>query len=782
MPSDEKAVLQLSKKIIYSYFKELNLTPLFCHLADDVIWAGAEKDMALTGYEAVAKALRRSHRRSVPCAVSNMEHVVRSLGPGTYLCQLSYDIAADPACQMAVCEYLRSVFIFRKTDRRGDGWEIMYLNTSVAYNGRREQELSAEENALRSFCQQAGDGRGEQSLTAQDRHRLYGYVKRNALKHLDDAGRELFLSLSLYASFTGSQAAYMMNSPRAKDLLNEELGRNAFLYFDYTDGSFSFHPLLLSYLRYLFSRQSRQWQQAQQSRAARWYLQKGDYKQAVTWAHRSGDYKTVLTTIEQAGRESLYGFSADVAADTLEHASPEERIAHLEGCLYCILYLFRRRKLRLAGSYLNALADWVGQGVDDTGLRRYYEGYIEAVRGFFAYPDSAAMTSRVQNAKVLLSDAGEVVLPWTFGSPSPLSLYYRSPGSLRQSLTGLEQLTAAYLSLIRMPSLAGHTDFLPGEYDYLTGRLDAAEQTLTQYAYSNSVAPKSIAHLQTAHFYLARLALCRGDGAKLQQELKQLQTLKLRVYPQCGTLTKTLCEAFICSMITTQSFDLQHIYPLPVIDTNALHYPIESVAAVVQDKLLLSCGDMSQLLLQAENNFKAAMASSYILPAIYESILLACVYELTGNLDNAAAALKQGAVLARDDDLIMPFAEHAEYLEKTLARLTNDETVGEFISRAQDLSLAEPLSSLRASLIKQFLPLSKREMEIAVMAADGMTNNAIARQLRVAEITVKKTLSHIYKKLNIANRTALANYISNLPPSSIRTEMKASPSIFRQKK
>ena len=764
MTSDESAVLELSKKIIYSYFKELNLTPLFCHLADDVIWAGAEKDMALTGYEAVAKALRQSHWRSVPCAVDNMEHVVRPLGPETYLCQLSYDIAADPACQMAAHEYLRSLFIFRKTDRRGDGWEIIYLNTSITYNGRHEQELSAEEKALRSFCRQGGDDRAGQSLTAQDRHRLYGYVKRNALKHLDAAGRELFLSLSLYSSFTGSQAAYMMNSPRAKDLLNEELGRNAFLYFDYTDNSFSFHPLLLSYLRYVFSRQSRQWQQAQQSKAARWYLQKGDYKQAVTWAHRSGDYKTVLTTIEQAGRESLYGFPADVAADTLEHASPEERLSHLEGCLYCILYLFRRRKLRLANNYLNRLADWVGQDVDDVVLRRYYEAYIEAARGLFAYPDSAAMTAHLQKAKHLLPAAYEIVLPWTFGSPSPLSLYYRSPGTLGQCLTGLQQLTSSYLSLIHMPSLTGQIDFLPGEYDYLTGHLDAAEQTLTQYVYSNSVAPKSIAHLQTAHFYLARLAVCRGDGAKLQQELRQLQTLKLRVYPQCGTLTKVLCEAFIYSMITAPFFDLQHIYPLPVIDTNALHYPIESVAAVVQDKLLLSRGDMSRLLLQAESNYKAAIASSHILPAIYETILLACVYEFTGNLDNAAAALKQGAVLAQDDGLVMPFAEHAEYLEKTLTRLNGDETVGEFICRVQDLSLAEPLSALRASLVKQFLPLSKREMEIAAMAADGMTNNSIAQQLRIAEITVKKTLSHIYKKLNIANRTALANYISNLTP------------------
>jgi two-component system nitrate/nitrite response regulator NarL len=40
--------------------------------------------------------------------------------------------------------------------------------------------------------------------------------------------------------------------------------------------------------------------------------------------------------------------------------------------------------------------------------------------------------------------------------------------------------------------------------------------------------------------------------------------------------------------------------------------------------------------------------------------------------------------------------------------------------------------------------------------SEGLTNKEIGRRLRLAEGTVKVHLHHIYRKLGIANRTALA--------------------------
>lgn len=52
--------------------------------------------------------------------------------------------------------------------------------------------------------------------------------------------------------------------------------------------------------------------------------------------------------------------------------------------------------------------------------------------------------------------------------------------------------------------------------------------------------------------------------------------------------------------------------------------------------------------------------------------------------------------------------------------------------------------------------LTAREIEIIRLIADGLSNKAIAGRLTISEGTVKIHLHHIYQKLGISNRAALA--------------------------
>jgi two-component system nitrate/nitrite response regulator NarL len=75
--------------------------------------------------------------------------------------------------------------------------------------------------------------------------------------------------------------------------------------------------------------------------------------------------------------------------------------------------------------------------------------------------------------------------------------------------------------------------------------------------------------------------------------------------------------------------------------------------------------------------------------------------------------------------------------------------------------------------------LTAREGQIALLVSDGLPNKQVARQLNLAEGTVKLHLHNIYEKLGIPNRTALsalaithrdlltsAEYIAGHRPSS----------------
>lgn len=63
----------------------------------------------------------------------------------------------------------------------------------------------------------------------------------------------------------------------------------------------------------------------------------------------------------------------------------------------------------------------------------------------------------------------------------------------------------------------------------------------------------------------------------------------------------------------------------------------------------------------------------------------------------------------------------------------------------------------RASGRRLLSELSPREIEIMRIVAEGQPNKSIARRLGLTEGTVKIHLHNIYQKLDVANRTTLAN-------------------------
>src|SRR6185436_5509837 len=54
--------------------------------------------------------------------------------------------------------------------------------------------------------------------------------------------------------------------------------------------------------------------------------------------------------------------------------------------------------------------------------------------------------------------------------------------------------------------------------------------------------------------------------------------------------------------------------------------------------------------------------------------------------------------------------------------------------------------------------LTKRELEILQLVAEGHSNSQLARILWVTEQTVKFHLSNIYRKLDVANRTGASRW------------------------
>ena len=61
--------------------------------------------------------------------------------------------------------------------------------------------------------------------------------------------------------------------------------------------------------------------------------------------------------------------------------------------------------------------------------------------------------------------------------------------------------------------------------------------------------------------------------------------------------------------------------------------------------------------------------------------------------------------------------------------------------------------------------LTKRELEVARLVANGSSNKEIARQLGITERTVKAHVGAVFQKLNVRDRLQLALIVSGRRPS-----------------
>ena len=116
--------------------------------------------------------------------------------------------------------------------------------------------------------------------------------------------------------------------------------------------------------------------------------------------------------------------------------------------------------------------------------------------------------------------------------------------------------------------------------------------------------------------------------------------------------------------------------------------------------------------------------------------------------DKVFPAIKNGAqgYLLKDSD-------PADLIEAIRKVYQGEPTLAPIIAR-------KVINEIRSSSSrpKSTEPLSKRELEVLGLVAKGLSNQEIAEQLTIAEVTVRTHVSHILNKLHLANRVQATLY------------------------
>jgi DNA-binding NarL/FixJ family response regulator len=120
--------------------------------------------------------------------------------------------------------------------------------------------------------------------------------------------------------------------------------------------------------------------------------------------------------------------------------------------------------------------------------------------------------------------------------------------------------------------------------------------------------------------------------------------------------------------------------------------------------------------------------------------------------DFVARASDAGAV----DYIVTAYRSNPELLAALLRDPVTAEATGYVVARAADEMLTEAVGVDRLAAIDPASTLSTREREVCELVCDGLANAEIARRLFISHATVKVHVRHIYDKLGVRSRTALA--------------------------
>jgi LuxR family maltose regulon positive regulatory protein len=185
---------------------------------------------------------------------------------------------------------------------------------------------------------------------------------------------------------------------------------------------------------------------------------------------------------------------------------------------------------------------------------------------------------------------------------------------------------------------------------------------------------------------------------------------------------------------------------------------------VIYGRYLLAKEEYAKLLAISGQMLEIASIFSNVMYKIYTYIYIALANHYIGKEDKAVIMAEEAVRLAYKDNIVMPFIAFMPELNDLLSKtrgIENDAYYDKFMTnlRERTKKYGKGLSAVKkATLNTQSYGLTKREVEVARLAARRLSNKEIADNLFIAESTVKSNMKIIFSKLGINSRSELKDF------------------------
>lgn len=513
--------------------------------------------------------------------------------------------------------------------------------------------------------------------------------------------RQRFLAVMGQADeFTGDMARYITGQPDTPEILADLTAKNAFVT-RLPGGGYRFHHMMKACAQRDFDALPPEEQAEYRARYGRWYADRGDYLQTLAAFGKCGRWDAALDVIQRDAGILLAALRPQQVLELLDRCGDRVLMEHPTALLVLMRRMFTWGQIPRMQQLKALLLESVRNHPDMTPRQRgNLLGECDLIESFLHYNDITEMSRLHRSASRQMTDQAVSIQSrgsWTFGSPSVLMMFHRTPGQLSRELAEMDDCMPHYYKITGGHGM-GAQRIMEGEAALAQGRLnDAAIALERARADIRGSGQENMA--LCCDFLEMRLALAAGKAPETDLRRRREQLLGRH------------------NAMWLHIFDSSSAWCLALLGQE------ESIPSLFR-------------------------GMHYALVEIYVLTQTAAAYEGLGKRREAAALVRQAADMARPDGLVLPFAACYRYLREVLPEAGDD-----FAARAARFGQSFQAGCQAVQIVRQrpetFAALTEREWAVAQRMARRLSNREIAGQLFLSEGTVKQYINQIYSKLHL---------------------------------
>lgn len=579
-----------------------------------------------------------------------------------------------------------------------------------------------------------------------------------------DDKKDFLMRVCIFDRFTKEQARFIRRKYDPGKLLQETVDNNEFVKFDEKRRIYHIQVCFTKFLRSKLSQCSVRYQKEVYRHAADWFWLNGRYFNAAVCYYKSSNFKDMLRSFERDKGEGMSRASGETMIKAFRACPKDMRLEHPIANMIFAKQFFLMEEKELLHQALEEIEFYIKNS--DLSLRERDEinGEYEMLKFFISYNDMDAMNAHCREAAKLLKKPTKIIAQGescAFGCPSVFFMFYKQRGSLESLKNRVYESCDLYYKLTGNNS-KGFEYLLEGEIELYHGNFERSE-IFAYKAYSVALKYDHTGMQLSALFLQVRAMMIMGNHDEGFSTFQQMRKIADESGNYLYTQMVDLCIPFIYSYYNqlkpTESWIIESNY------TDTLIYePLRPFYAIAYSRICIVRGLYTKFMGLYGIMMQDAEKYGNMLTMIHLNVYAAISCDRLGMEEDAEDHLRNAVEMAYPDDLVVTFILNGKELKNIGKKNSFNNKQWEFIEKCRGLydQYKDILNSIVREEDSSILDmLTKREREIAFLVADGKTNIEIARELHLAEITVKKSLSSIYSRLDVSNRTSLMKKINN---------------------